>query len=99
LDDPYQHTLTTKIVSVEGNRILLEETIAFSFSGGQKSDAATINGTPVLDSVIENNLIYYFLADGSMCFQKFLVGGTHVKSTAEVGFITLKRKNTDSSKE
>lgn len=197
-DDPYQHTLTTKIVSVEGNRILLEETIAFSFSGGQESDAATLNGIPVLDSVIENNLIYYFLPDGDkfragdeVCleidwsrryklmrlhfaaelvlelvtrqfgiekigahiaetkaridfiydknistifdailtdynqiiekdhpiktgfsdiesqrrfweidgFSKVPCGGTHVKSTAEVGFIALKRKNIGSSKE
>ena len=197
-DDPYQRTLTTKIAAVEGNRILLEETIAFSFSGGQESDASTINRIPVLDSVIENNLIYYFLADTSTFspgdevfleidwprryklmrlhfaaelvleivtkkfgiekigahiaekkaridfiydknistifeailadynhivkkdqliktgfsdiqgqrrfweidgFSKVPCGGTHVKSTAEVGFITLKRKNIGSSKE
>jgi Ser-tRNA(Ala) deacylase AlaX len=197
-DDPYQRTLATRITSVNGNRILLEETIAFSFSGGQESDAATINDIPVLDSVIENNLIYYFVQDGSqfqagdeVCleidwprryklmrlhfaaelvlelvtqqvgiekigahiaetkaridfiydknistifeailadynqiikkdypiktgfddvdsqrrfweiegFSKVPCGGTHVKSTAEVGFVTLKRKNIGSSKE
>jgi Ser-tRNA(Ala) deacylase AlaX len=197
-DDPYQRTLATKITSVEENRILLAETIAFSFSGGQESDTATINGVSVLDSVIENNLIYYFVQDGSQFrlgdevrleidwprryklmrlhfaaelvlelvtqqfgiekigahiaetkaridfiydknissifdailinynqiiekdqpiktgfsdvdsqrrfweiegFSKVPCGGTHVKSTAEVGFITLKRKNIGSSKE
>ncbi len=32
-------------------------------------------------------------------FSKVPCGGTHVKSTAEVGFITLKRKNIGGSKE
>jgi len=63
-EDPYQHRLTTKVALVEGNRILLEETIAFSFSGGQESDKATLNGMPVLASDIEGNLIYYTLEEG-----------------------------------
>lgn len=60
-DDPYQCHLTTKVAAIDGNRILLDETIAFSFSGGQESDKAYINGLPVLDSIIDGNLIYYFL--------------------------------------
>ncbi len=60
-DDPYQTTLTTKVVSVNRNKILFEETIAFSFSGGQESDKATVNNLPILDSQIEDNLIYYTL--------------------------------------
>lgn len=62
-DNPYQSTLVTKVASVNGNRILLEDTIAFSFSGGQESDKATINQLPVLNSQIEKNLIYYTLDD------------------------------------
>lgn len=63
-DDPYQQTLTTKVASVDGNRILLEGTIAFSFSGGQESDKATINECAILDSTIEGNLIIYTLEEG-----------------------------------
>lgn len=63
-DDPYQSTLITKVEAVHGNKILLEETIAFSFSGGQESDKAFINGLPVIDSEIEDKLIYYFLEEG-----------------------------------
>ena len=63
-DNPYQTSLTTTVRSVVGNRVLLEETIAFSFSGGQESDKATINDMPVLDSEISGNLIYYSLPDG-----------------------------------
>lgn len=62
-EDPYQRTLTTKVTSVEGSQILVEETIAFSFSGGQESDKVTINGMPILASEIDGNLIYYTLEE------------------------------------
>ncbi len=63
-DNPYQHTLTTKIASIDNNRILFEETIAFSFSGGQESDKSTIDGLPIIHSEIDGNLIYYTLETG-----------------------------------
>ncbi len=63
-DNPYQQSLTTKVAEVSGNRILLEETIAFSFSGGQESDKASINGLAVIDSAKEGLLIYYTLEEG-----------------------------------
>ena len=61
-DNPYQHTLTTKIASIEGDQILLEDTIIYSFAGGQESDKATVNGISVIDSKMESHLIYYTLA-------------------------------------
>ena len=63
-ENPYQRTLATNVVSVSGSRILLEATIAFSFSGGQESDKATLNGLPILHSEIDGNLIYYTLEEG-----------------------------------
>lgn len=63
-DNPYQSNLITHVASVNGNRILFEETIAFSFSGGQESDKAYINGINILNSEMEGNLIYYTLPDG-----------------------------------
>ncbi len=197
-EDPYQHTLNTKVVFVDGNQILVEDTIAFSFSRGQESDQGTINEYSILDSRIEGKEIIYILEEGHrLCpgdlvtmkidwprryrlmrlhfaaelilelvtrkfglekigahiaeakaridfmynqnisalfeeilteyneiikrdeiiqtdfsdienqrrfweiegFSKVPCGGTHVKSTAEVGFITLKRKNIGGSKE
>lgn len=62
-DNPYQDKLTTKVLSVDGNRILFEETIVFSFSGGQESDKAYINGLAIINSEMVNKLIYYFLPD------------------------------------
>ncbi|MBI2785583.1 MAG: alanyl-tRNA editing protein [Legionella longbeachae] len=63
-DNPYQSRLETRVVSVDNNRILFEETIAFSFSGGQESDKAYVNGLDVIHSEIQGNLIYYTLPDG-----------------------------------
>lgn len=60
-DNPYQTSLITTVSSVNHDRILFDETIVFSFSGGQESDRAHINGLPILDSEIEGNLIYYIL--------------------------------------
>lgn len=63
-DNPYQRNLTTIVSSVSGNRILFEETIAFSFSGGQESDKAYVNGVAITNSQIDGNLIYYTLPEG-----------------------------------
>lgn len=62
-EDPYQCQLMTKVSSVNINRILFEETIAFSFSGGQESDKAYVNELAIINSVIEGNLIYYLLPE------------------------------------
>ena len=62
-DNPYQQSLITKVTSVNGNQILFDETIAFSFSGGQESDSALVNGIQIIDSEIKGNLIYYTVAD------------------------------------
>jgi Ser-tRNA(Ala) deacylase AlaX len=58
-ENPYQAELNTRVKSIHGDEILFEETIAYSFSGGQESDWATVNNLPVLDSRIDGALIYY----------------------------------------
>lgn len=63
-DNPYQRSLITTISAVKNNRILLKETIAFSFSGGQESDKAYLNGLEIINSEIEGTLIYYTLQEG-----------------------------------
>jgi Ser-tRNA(Ala) deacylase AlaX len=63
-DDPYQQALTTTVKEVKDNRVLLAETIAFSFSGGQESDKAFINGRAVTASEMDGTLIYYTLEEG-----------------------------------
>jgi Ser-tRNA(Ala) deacylase AlaX len=56
-DNPYQSSLITTVNNITDNCVLLHETIIFSFSGGQESDEATINGFKVLNSEIKGNLI------------------------------------------
>jgi len=63
-DNPYQTNLETRVISVDKNHVLFEETIVFSFSGGQESDHAYVNGFPIVDSIIAGNLIYYVLPEG-----------------------------------
>ncbi len=60
-DNPYQCHLNTRVATIHGNRILFDETIAFSFSGGQESDKATVDGMEILSSEIEGHDIYYTL--------------------------------------
>lgn len=60
-DDPYKKNLTTRVSEVNFDRLLFEETIVFSFSGGQESDKAYVNGLPIVDSEKVGNLIYYVL--------------------------------------
>ncbi|MBL7525132.1 alanyl-tRNA editing protein [Legionella bononiensis] len=62
--DPYQNTLHTKVAAINSGELVLEKTIAFSFSGGQESDKAFINGIEIISSRIEGNLIYYKLPEG-----------------------------------
>jgi len=63
-DNPYQTSLTTQVTEVQDQRIVLAETIAFAFSGGQESDESSINGLTVIHSEIIGNVIYYTLPQG-----------------------------------
>ena len=48
--DPYQTEIETRIISVNGQKITVEETIFFAFSGGQESDSGTIDGYQVIEA-------------------------------------------------
>ncbi len=63
-ENPYQSKLLTKIAAIQGDEVLFEDTIAYSFAGGQESDKATVNGIPILSSRMEKDLIYYMLSAG-----------------------------------
>lgn len=63
-DNPYQRSLITRVASVDSNRILFDETIVFSFAGGQENDKAFVNGIPIVSSERVGNFIYYTLPEG-----------------------------------
>lgn len=71
-DNPYQTELVTKVLSIEGNKVLFEQTIAYSFAGGQENDRAWIDDMEIMGSVREGNLIYYFLPE----YHELSVGDT-----------------------
>lgn len=72
-DNPYQHSLTTKVTAIQGAEVLLEETIAYSFSGGQESDQGFINGMEILSSRMDGTLIYYTLPENHGLLENSLV--------------------------
>ncbi|MBI5447937.1 MAG: alanyl-tRNA editing protein [Gammaproteobacteria bacterium] len=59
--DPYLSTLDTRVQTVRGDQITLEETIFYAFSGGQESDRGTIAGYPVIEAKKEGKEIIYTL--------------------------------------
>lgn len=63
-DDPYQTNLETKISSVNGNIITVEDTIFYAMSGGQESDFGRFNGIEVLDAKKQKADILYTLPEG-----------------------------------
>lgn len=62
-ENPYLHTLVTSVAEINGNEVLFEETIAYSFAGGQESDKAWVNSIPIVGSKMDGFLIYYTLPD------------------------------------
>ncbi|MEO6918252.1 MAG: alanyl-tRNA editing protein [Collimonas sp.] len=62
--DPYRTTLKTTVATVDNDRIRLQETIFFAFSGGQESDAGAIAGHNVLSAEKEGLDIVYTLPAG-----------------------------------
>ncbi|MCH8622126.1 alanyl-tRNA editing protein [Undibacterium sp. TS12] len=62
-DDPYQTSLTTQVIRVEGPDVHLASTIFFAFSGGQESDAGSIGGHAVTAARKEGTEIVYTLDD------------------------------------
>ncbi len=60
-EDPYLTQLETRIASVKGNDITVEQTIFYAFSGGQESDHGTIGDNRVLQARKEDKEIVYTL--------------------------------------
>ncbi len=62
--DPYLSTHSTRISTVDGAKVELEETIIYAQSGGQESDKATIAGLDVLLAEIVGTSLIYTLPSG-----------------------------------
>lgn len=64
-DDSYLTLLDTTVLAVEGNAVILKDTIAYAEAGGQESDRAKINNIAVLESKLdpEKRFITYILPE------------------------------------
>lgn len=60
--DPYLSELATSVTAVDGDIVMLKETILFAFRGGQERDHGTIAGLDVLDAAWKDEAIEYRLA-------------------------------------
>jgi Ser-tRNA(Ala) deacylase AlaX len=63
-EDPYLTQIETRITSVRGNDVTVDQTIFYAFSGGQEGDHGTIGNTPVREARKEGKEIVYTLGDG-----------------------------------
>ncbi len=61
--DPYRAVLDTHIQAVNGPEVALKETMFYALSGGQESDAGTINGQSVLEARKDGLDLWYRLAE------------------------------------
>ena len=65
-DDPYLTELAAKVISVDGDYITVDKTIAFAFSGGQESDTGTIGGFRIVRADKQGKQIVYQLEKHSL---------------------------------
>lgn len=60
-EDPYTKEFDAKVVSIDANRVVLDQTAFYPRGGGQVGDTGYINGTKVLDTIKENDSIVHLL--------------------------------------
>ncbi len=67
-EDPYLTRAQSTVTQVYGVEVLLDQTIIYSFAGGQQSDDGTVEGIPVADSEIlggDGSIVYSLKASPS----------------------------------
>ena len=62
--EPYRTECDATVVSVEGARVTVDQTVFYAQSGGQESDHGSIGGRPVLEAAKAGGDIVYTLAGG-----------------------------------
>lgn len=60
-DDPYIKEFSSKVVSVDGTNVVLEETYFFPQGGGQTGDSGTISGARVVNVIAQNDSILHII--------------------------------------
>ncbi|WP_206732657.1 alanine--tRNA ligase-related protein [Halarcobacter ebronensis] len=68
--EPYKTELDSIVLTIQDDKVELAQTIFYAQSGGQESDAGTINNIPVIKAEKKDDTIIYTLA----CKPNFKVG-------------------------
>lgn len=111
--DPYLTETQAIIITINEDKITLDQTVAYAVSGGQDSDSGTIGGYEILAAekladLVQGNfeIISGYIDEANQKrfweikgFAKVPCGGTHLKHTGEIGELCLKRKNIGGGKE
>ncbi len=70
-ENAYDATCTAKVVAVDGNAVILDQTVFYGESGGQPGDTGTLNGVKVISTKArEDGEVLHLVEDPS----KFAVG-------------------------
>ncbi len=65
-ENAYDSTCTAKVVAVEGNAVILDQTVFYGESGGQPGDTGTLNGVKVLGAKVrDDGEILHIVEDAS----------------------------------
>ncbi len=59
--NPYQTELTSTVTRISDKEVELSHTIFYAESGGQESDAGTIDGIPIVGAIKSGSRIVYTL--------------------------------------
>jgi len=59
-EDAYQKEFDAKVLAIDGNKVILDQTCFYAASGGQPGDTGELNGIKVLDTIKdeEENIIH-----------------------------------------
>lgn len=64
--DAYLKECNAKVVAVKDNKVRLDRSVAYAFSGGQESDEGTIGGFEIIEAIKIDNDIEYVLDDHNL---------------------------------
>lgn len=57
-DDPYMKECEAKVLKIDNDKVILDQTIFYAFSGGQASDSGSINEIPVKEALAGDEFVY-----------------------------------------